>query len=183
VKAAVRLIVAVAVVAGISCVATAQKPNWQYPVIEGYGPAIPLPDAAVQPDTSLQYKIICDVGMDKTEGADKYNFQLAHVGRLINVFAVAGMKPDKMKVVAIIHSAATPIVLNNDQYKAKFGKDNPNIKLISELKKAGVQLYVCGQSLGDFEYQRDWVNKDITIALSAQVVLPTYQLMGYALMP
>lgn len=176
-----RILVAIAVGIMLSSAATAQ--NWVYPVIKNYGPAVSLPNAAVQPDTTLEYKILFDIGSEKTEGADAYNSQLAHVGRLINVFATAGVMPDRMKLVAVIHASATPIVLTNEKYKATYNKDNPNLQLISELKKAGVVLYVCGQSLGDFQYQEDWVSPDITIALSAQVVIPTYELKGYAYMP
>jgi intracellular sulfur oxidation DsrE/DsrF family protein len=176
-----RIAIAVAVVLMVSSVAAAQE--WQYPVIKDYGPALSLPNAAVQPDTTLEYKILFDIGSDKTEGSEGYNFQLAHVARLINIFATAGVMPDRMKLVAVVHSAATPIILTNEQYKATYKKDNPNLKLITELKQAGVVLYVCGQSLGDFKYKNEWVNPDITIALSAQVVIPTYELKGYAYMP
>lgn len=156
--------------------------QWQYPVIKGYGPARPLPNAAWQPDKNLEYKIIFDIKKEVED--NKYaNSALAHVARLINVFATAGVMPEKMKLVAIIHSAATPIVLNDATYKEKSGVDNPNTDLIRQLKKAGVELYVCGQSLGDFNYKEEWINPDITVALSAQVVLPTYELKGYALMP
>ncbi|WP_435550634.1 DsrE family protein [Desulfobacterium sp. N47] len=56
------------------------------------------------------------------------------------------------------------------------------MKLLSELKKNGVVLYVCGQTLADDDFKHEWVNPDISIALSALTVVPTYQLMGYALM-
>lgn len=157
--------------------------EWEYPVIKGYGSVNPLPHAAVQPDKNLQYKIIFDIGSDKLDADNNVNFQLSHVARLINVFASAGMMPDQMKLVAVVHSAATPIVLNNGMFKSKMNMDNPNLKLISELKDAGVKLYVCGQSLADFDYQQDWVNPDFTVALSSQVVIPTYELKGYAYMP
>jgi intracellular sulfur oxidation DsrE/DsrF family protein len=181
VKRLAPLLILVAAVTGAFSVAAAQ--TWEYPAIEGFGPAMPLPDAAVQPDTTLQYKIIFDIASDKTEGVDNYNFQLAHVARLINVFAVAGVGPERMKLVAVIHSSATPIVLNAAKYRAKFDKDNPNLDLVRRLREAGVKLYVCGQSLGDFSYDEGWVNEDITVALSAQVVIPTFELRGYAYMP
>ena len=152
-----------------------------YPVIKGYGPVHPLPNAAVQPDKSLDYKILFDVTK-----ASKYKNQanpaLDHIARLINVYASAGMMPDKLKLVAVIHGPATPVVLNNEAFKSKFGINNPNIELIKDLKKNGVIFYVCGQALADNNYKHEWVNKDITVALSALTVVPTYQLKGYALM-
>ncbi len=155
--------------------------EWVHPVIKDYGKAHPLPEAAIQPDKDLEYRVIFDV-KKSTENSDGINAALWHVARFINVFATAGVQPAQMKLVVIIHSDATSIVLNNDIYKEKTGKDNPNTNIISQLKKAGVQLFVCGQSLADFNYQENWVNADITVALSAQVVLPTFQLKGYALM-
>ena len=156
--------------------------NWEYPVIKGYGPAVSLPNAAVQPDKSLQYKILCDVSKPAASN-DQVNPGLDHVAQLINVYATAGMMPDQMELVVIIHSSATPIVLKNNEYKTKYGVDNPNLKLLNELKKNGVVLYVCGQSLAFYNFKQEWMNPDITLALSALTVIPTYQLMGYALLP
>lgn len=155
--------------------------KWEFPVIKDYGPVHPLPNAAVQPDKSLQYKILFDVTKAKADHYD-VNMALTHIARLINVYATGGIMPNQMKLVAVIHGPATPIVLNNTEYKKKFGKDNPNLGVISELKKNGVIFYVCGQALADNNYNQEWVNKDITIALSALTVVPTYQLRGYALM-
>ena len=166
--------------AGFMNLTNAQS-KWEYPVIKDYGPVHPLPHAAVQPDKSLQYKILFDVTKAGTD-PDHVNMALTHIARLINVYASAGVMPNKMKLVAVIHGPATPIVLNNKDYKKKFGKDNPDLGVISELKKSGVVFYVCGQALADNNYDQKWVNPNITIALSALTVVPTYQLKGYALM-
>lgn len=155
--------------------------QWEYPVIKGYGPVHALPHAAVQPVKSMHYKILFDI--TKTGKKDKVNPGLDHLARLINVFASAGVKPQKMKLVVIIHGPSTPIVLKNSIYRSKYGVNNPNIRLLSDLKKNGVVLYVCGQALADNKFKHDWVNPKITIALSALTVVPTYQLEGYALMP
>ncbi len=179
-KGITKLLFAALLVASCSSFASAQT-KWEYPVIKGYGPVHPLPHAAVQPDKSLNYKILFDITQAAKEN-NKVNPALGHLARLINVYASAGMMPSQMKLVAVIHGPATPIVLDNAEYKAKFGVDNPNIKLINELRKNGVVLYVCGQALADMSYEHKWVNHDITIALSALTVVPTYQLMGYALM-
>jgi intracellular sulfur oxidation DsrE/DsrF family protein len=155
---------------------------WEYPVITGYGPAQPLPDAAVQPDKSIKYKVLFDV-IVASKKPPAVNPGLEHVARFINVMATAGMMPKSMELVAVIHGDATPLVLDNKIYKQKFGTNNPNLKLISDLKNAGVKLYVCGQALGDFRYKHDWVNPDIVIALSALSTVTTYELKGYAYVP
>jgi intracellular sulfur oxidation DsrE/DsrF family protein len=155
---------------------------WDYPVIKGYGPVHPLPQAAIQPDKALHYKVLFDIKTPAKE-TSKVNPGLNHVARFINVMASAGLLPDQMEMVAVIHGNAAPIVLKNEIFKEKFKVDNPNIKLISDLKKAGVKLYVCGQSLADFTYKPEWVNPDIVLTLSALVDVPTFQLKGYAYLP
>ncbi len=179
-KNIVKLLSVVLLILSCSSIINAQT-KWEFPVIKDYGPVHPLPNAAVQPDKSLQYKILFDVTKAGTDH-DNINMALTHIARLINVYASAGIMPNKMKLVAVIHGPATPIVLNNTEYKKKFGKDNPDLRVISELKKNGVIFYVCGQALADNNYNQEWVNKDITVALSALTVVPTYQLKGYALM-
>jgi intracellular sulfur oxidation DsrE/DsrF family protein len=179
-KAIGKIVITALLVGSFASFAGAQT-KWEYPVIKGYGPVHPLPHAAVQPDKSLNYKILFDVTKASKDNA-KVNPALAHIARLINVYASAGMMPAQMKLVAVIHGPATPVVLDNAEYKSKFGVDNPNIKLINELKENGVVFYVCGQALADMSYEDAWVNEDITVALSALTVVPTYQLMGYALM-
>jgi intracellular sulfur oxidation DsrE/DsrF family protein len=156
--------------------------GWEYPVIKDYGPVYPMPGAAVQPDKSLEYKIVFDITQKAAKDSD-INPGLDHVARFINVFASAGIMPDKMKLVLIIHGPATGIALNNNMYVQQYGTDNPNIELLSALKKNGVILYVCGQSMADSDFQKDWIDPDITVALSSLTVLSTYQLKGYALMP
>ncbi len=166
----------------IVCSNNSYAQKWEYPVIKGYGPAQPLPKAAVQPDKSIKYKVLFDVtvGLKKP---DVMNPGLEHLARFINVMASAGVMPKDMEMVAIIHGNATSLVLDNQMFKKKFNTDNPKLQLITDLKNAGVKLYVCGQALADFKYNHLWVNHDITIALSALVVIPTYELRGYAYIP
>jgi len=71
----------------------------------------------------------------------------------------------------------------NEIFKDRFKKDNPNGKIIKDLKDVGVKLYVCGQALADDGFKDDWVNEQISVAVSALVVVPTYQLKGYAYLP
>lgn len=155
---------------------------WEYPVIKGYGPVQPLPHAAIQPDKNLHYKVLFDI---KTEAKkpDEVNAGLSHMARFLNVMASAGVKPESLEIVGVIHGAAGPVVLKNDIYKKKFKVDNPNIQLIKALKKAGAKLYVCGQTLADDNYQHEWINPDIVLTLSALVDVPTFELQGYAYLP
>lgn len=156
--------------------------DWQYPVIKGAGEIVTLPNAAVQPDAGLKYKIVFDItAWPKMDG--KVVPGLAKVARLINVFASAGVSPDKMDLVLVIHGPATEAVLKPEPFQKKHGFANANRDLLDQLKKAGVKLYVCGQGLAEHNIAQAEVNPRLTIAMSALTVLPTYQLRGYAFLP
>jgi len=155
---------------------------WEYPIIKNYGPMNPLPGAAVQPDKSIKYKVIFEITR-VAQGMDKVNPGLDRVARFLNVMAASGIMPEEMELAAVIHGPAAPAVLKNEIFKDRFKTDNPNEKIIKDLKEAGVKLFVCGQSLADNGFEHKWVNEQIAIAVAALVVVPTYQLKGYAYQP
>ncbi len=150
-------------------------------MIKKYGSSHNLPDAAVQPDPNLVYKMVFDI--TSQAGPEKVNSGFNHIARAINLFEESGYPAGKLQLAAVVHSKATESVLKNEPYRQKFSQDNPNLDLIKQLKQAGVEIYLCGQSLIGHGYERDMVAPDVTIALSALTVLSTYQLRGYALMP
>jgi intracellular sulfur oxidation DsrE/DsrF family protein len=85
-----------------------------------------------------------------------------------------------MKVVAVVHNLATQSILSNEAYKSKFGVDNPNSQLLDELAEAGVQVFVCGQSLKGRGYMDMTLHPTVTVSISALTILTTYQMYGYA---
>jgi intracellular sulfur oxidation DsrE/DsrF family protein len=58
--------------------------------------------------------------------------------------------------------------------------DNPNLKLYDELQKAGVKMFVCGQSIINRKVDRTKQVPQVQIATSMLTTLTTYQLKGYA---
>ena len=155
---------------------------WEYPAIKGYGPVEPLPNAAFQPDKLTKYRVLFDI-TKAAEGMDKVNPGLDRVARFLNVMAASGIVSKDMELVAVIHGPAAPAVLKNEIFKDRFKMDNPNERIIQVLREAGVKLYVCGQTLADNGFEHKWVNEQIAIAVAALVVVPTYQLKGYAYQP
>ncbi|MGH8402209.1 MAG: DsrE family protein [Gammaproteobacteria bacterium] len=161
----------------------AQPPGfWQTPVIKGAGSMHPLPQAAFQPQKDVTYKAVFSVTHGQKNPKD-LDDGLDHVARAVNVFASAGIPLEHLKFVVIIHGGATPIVLDNAHYKKAFGVDNPNLKVIKELKAAGVDIAVCGQAVAGEDYDYSWVNPDVKVALSALSTIVILQQEGYALMP
>ncbi len=153
---------------------------WHYPVIKGYGPEHTWPGVVVRPSAGATYKALFDLTQGKPQ-ATKVNPGLDHIARTINIFAAAGVPLKHMKFAVIIHGPATPIVLSAAAYQAKFGHPNPNLALIATLRKAGVDLLVCGNALGDMHFTPAEVNPDIHVALSALSTVIIMQNRGYAL--
>jgi intracellular sulfur oxidation DsrE/DsrF family protein len=162
--------------------ATAMAGEWVTPAVQGFGGVHPLPHAMVQPHAKHRYKAIFDV----TSGAKDpsgINPGLKHVARAVNAFASAGVPLSHLHFVAIVHGPkATAAVLSDAGYKKLFNMDNPNTKLLSELKKAGVKVYVCGQAMFDLKYPLSDVSKNVHVALSALSTVVIYGDMGYAYM-
>lgn len=141
-----------------------------------------MPEAAVQPRPDREYKILFDV--TKAAGTpDQVNPRLEHIARLINLFALAKVPPEKLKIVAVLHGPATAVALDDRHYREKYQVDNPNRKLIDALKRTGTVVYVCGQALAHKGFEPAWVNRDVSVALAALTVLAVYQLDGHVLIP
>ncbi len=156
--------------------------GWTYPVVKDYGRAWPLPNAAVQPTKGKTYKALFDLSHPAPTPNDILP-GLAHIARMVNVFASLGVAPDKLKIVAVFHGPVGFAAMNNDVYRTKFNVDNPNLKIIQELKAAGVEFFLCGQTLHEGNFNEKDMLPEVKLATSAMVVLVAYQNDGYALMP
>ncbi|MDE2235808.1 MAG: DsrE family protein [Gammaproteobacteria bacterium] len=154
---------------------------WITPAIQSDGPMHPLPDAAYQPSKSKVYKAVFAVTRP-SKGANDPDGGLTPVARAVNVFASAKVPLNHLRFVVLIYGIdASPMVLDNAHYKERFGTDNPNLKIIRELKAAGVKVVVCGQALAALGIEHSWVDPDVTIALSALSTMVILQDQGYAL--
>lgn len=148
------------------------------PVIKNYGGIYAIPMAEETPAEDLNYNIVIDIRSGPSS-ADMINPALNNIARMLNLHAVGGTSPDKIKVKAVIHNMATPTIADNATYNEKFGMDNPNIGLIQELTDAGVELFVCGQSMIARDYPFDGLNPNIKLSVSALTVMTTYEIQGY----
>jgi hypothetical protein len=81
-----------------------------------------------------EYKILFDI-TKAAEAPDEINPGLEHVARLINLFALAKIPPQKLKIVAVLHGRATAASLDDRYHREKYQRDNPNSKLIDALKQ------------------------------------------------
>jgi len=150
-----------------------------FPIIKNYGGVFEIPDAAEKPDPSMEYKIVIDLA-GGSENPTAINDYLNNIARMINLHSVGGVPKEKIHVVIAIHNQATYSIMDNETYKQKYKADNPNLALYKALREAGVDLYVCGQSLIGRSIDKTKISPDIKIATSMLTVLTIYQLKGYA---
>jgi len=155
---------------------------WTTPTIQGYGPIHFLPDAAFKPDPGHTYKVVFSLTQAPKTPSDA-NPALDHVARTVNLYVAAGVPLSHLKFVAVAYGAATPLALDDAHYRAAYNVANPNLRLIAELKKAGVTVAVCGQAVAEHHFDYGWIAQDVTLALSGLTTVTTLQSQGYALMP
>jgi len=154
---------------------------WATPTIEGYGKIHYLPDAAYKPDPGQTYKIVFAL-TQAPKTPDQVNPALDRVARTVNLYVAAGVPLTHLKFVAVASGPATALVLDEAHYQAAYKTANPNLPLIEKLRKAGVDVAVCAQAVAEHDYQYEWVDKHVTLSLSALTTITTLQHQGYDLM-
>ena len=151
-----------------------------YPLVPGHGGVVPLPLAAEQPRKGA--KAVFDITADAKPG--EVNKGLEQVARLLNLYGAAGLTARDVKIAAVCHGAADKAVLSDTAYLARFKvAANPNLPLIRGLKKAGVEVFVCGQSLHELGFKTKEVAEEVPVADAAMLVLVNKQAGGYAYIP
>jgi intracellular sulfur oxidation DsrE/DsrF family protein len=154
---------------------------WSTPAIAGYGKIhfVNTPDYNPATTPGLSNKIVFQI--NRNEGDVRQpNLGLERVARVTNLYYAAGVPLDQLKFVVSINSDAVPAALNNDQFRKTYGTDNPNLKLIDELRKAGVKVTICDQSVAFHQLERDWIDTRVTHTLSSGTTVASLQNEGYA---
>jgi intracellular sulfur oxidation DsrE/DsrF family protein len=152
-----------------------------FPVVKSSGGVFKVPEAVEVADLALDYKIVGDL-MVGPEKPSEINPGLERIARLFNAYSEAGIAPEKIGVVVVVHYKGTPLILNDEAYKKEFGVANPNTALINELAGKGVEFFICGQSLRMRGYTDTPKNPNIKVTHAALIATTTFQLKGYALL-
>lgn len=176
-----KLVLAFILLAGAASQSSAQ---WGAPAaaaIPGARGYVSIPNAAVSPDKKRTYRAIYNATIAPKEPTQLVP-ALNMAGGALNAFAATGVPLSNAKFAVVFHGLAIDGILDDEHYKAKHGVANPNLKVLSELKKAGVKVFVCGQSLVRENIDPKFISPDVTVASAAQIVLMTYQNDGYALL-
>lgn len=159
----------------------AQNERTKGEIINDFGEFFPLENPDIKTDTSANFKVILDVSKT-SEDKSIPNKYIVTAARFLNMHANEGMSKNQLKAAMTIHASAWQDVLNNKEYKEKFGVDNPNIKLINQLNEAGVDIILCGQTADYRGLNKNNVIPSVKFALSAMTALLQYQNNGYIYM-
>jgi intracellular sulfur oxidation DsrE/DsrF family protein len=150
------------------------------PAIRNYGKVVKLPRASHQPRDGS--KIVVDV----TKGGDAatLNPAIEKVARFVNIYRGAGKAPSSVDIAIVLHGDATLASLNADAYANRFRTEsNPNLDCLRQLHEAGVEIFVCGQSLIGKGAQPQQVIDYVDVAVSALTTMVNLQTDGYAYVP
>jgi Uncharacterized conserved protein len=140
-----------------------------------------IPNVAIPPDKKRIYRAIYDATKAAKEPSEIIP-ALNMAGSELNGLAVSKIPLANAKFVIVFHGAAINGILDDAHYRSKFGISNPNLPVLSKLKKSGVKIFVCGQNLLGENIDFKTISKDVTVASDALIVLMSYQNDGYALM-
>jgi intracellular sulfur oxidation DsrE/DsrF family protein len=150
------------------------------PIVEDFGAVFPIDNPDLVLDKDKTYKVIFDVYSDPAKKKD-INPMILTAARYLNMHAQQGVPHKNLKVALVLHGAATKSALNDKAFQKHYGIDNPNGDLLVALKKAKVELYVCGQSYASMRYEKDEKHGAVQMALSALTTLVEYQSDGFQL--
>lgn len=151
----------------------------EFPVIVGFGGVARVPDAVELPRSGVKLVLDVTAASSSPEQASK---GLDRAARVVNLYGLAGLSPNDLKITVVLHGEATESVLTDSAWKSRFPTAaNPNLPLIDQLRNAGVEVLVCGQALHYRKVQREEVHSNVPVAMSAVTVLLNRQSDGFSL--
>lgn len=148
----------------------------EFPLIEGYGSVVALPEAEERP--RIGGRVVFDTTAAAPAG--KANRGLESAARLVNIYAQEGLTASRPQIAVILHHNAMPSALADSAHERAGGGSNPNRELVERLLAAGVEVWVCGQSLVRGGHALSDVIPGIRVAHSAMIFNMNRQQDGWA---
>lgn len=162
------------------CFAFSQTPaSAQALAVPAAGAMTDFPEAHELPDPSLNYKIVFDV-QSMASSPDQVNPALKMIGTLINTYEKHGVSPAHLHLTAVFHGPSIVVVTDDATYKGRTGvAHNPNVEILEQLQKAGLQMVICGQSAMAQHYDFKTILPLAQINYSASVTFINLETRGY----
>jgi len=174
-KTLLALFLAAALVSGATRAAAQSLP------VPGVEAARDVPDAKEMPNPAIVHKVVFDMATAGPKPTEVHPM-LQAVARYVNTLAKTGVPAANRKVAVVFHQGATDYIMTNDAYKARHeGQDNPNLSMMQALKKAGVDLRVCGQATLGRKIDAKDIMPEVQRDLWALTTIIALQQQGYVL--
>jgi intracellular sulfur oxidation DsrE/DsrF family protein len=151
-----------------------------YPAIQGYGGVNTVPFETLKPDPTHKYKFVVEIS-NRIEDKKEVSDYLDYAAKMYNVHIYAGIPAENIELVFVVYSGSTPIVLSNEEYLKRFEVDNPNTELLDELKKNGIRVIVCGQSMMKQNLVPEMIYPSVEMAVSRFTATTDLMQKGYLL--
>jgi len=148
------------------------------PVIDNYGPVFAVPQGSYNLLPDQQYKVVMDVGKGP-EDPVTLNRSIESAARFLNMQARNGTAPENLKMAIVLHGSGARAALNEQAHAKHFSVPNGSKGLVEALGKAGVDIYICGQTAAYYGYAPDDLLPQVTMAVSAMTVHVRLQQEGY----
>ena len=147
--------------------------EWVNPANFEAGKIVAFPQAAHQPTAGT--KVVYDA--TKCPKDKPVAPVLERMARLVNLAQVAHVEPKKLQLAVVFSGEATVVCLRDEAFA---GGKNPHLPILQQLKRFGVQFYICGQALSERNYRPADVHPDVILAASAMTTLINEQSQGAA---
>ncbi len=148
------------------------------PMIPDYGRSAAVEDSDFQLPADHDYRVVWEI-TGYNSGPDAVNRNLDRVARFLNLHAKNGVPRENMHLAVVVHGAALASMTHDEAYQELNGMDNPTLELVERLGEAGVQLYVCGQSMAFRGWGKDMLASPVKLAPSAMTMMHLLQSQGY----
>lgn len=150
------------------------------PIIQDYGQVWSIENPEYQVETETEFKVVFDI-MNSPEDVNQRNASIETAARFLNMHGQSGVSKENMKVALVVHNKASKDIITNEAYKARYGIDNPNAKMVQQLMDAGVEFIFCGQSSLSRNFPIEETISGVQLSLSAMTALIQLQNDGYRL--
>jgi len=169
-------------ICSVAFIALAEAQSIVYPAIQGYGGIEEVPFETIKPDPSQKYKFVVEIryGISDKKELSEY---LDYAARMYNAHIFSGIPKENIDLVFVVYAGATPTILTNEEYQKRFEVANPNAELLDELKRNGIRVIVCGQSMVKQDLLHSMIYPGVEMAVSRFTATTDLIHKGFLLFP
>jgi intracellular sulfur oxidation DsrE/DsrF family protein len=169
------------IISNVFCIASAEEVDFSKgPIFKNHGENTIIEGGLANPELQ-RFKVVFDIYKENTSLKPHRN--LDSVARFINMHARAGVPLENIDVAIVVHGKASYDLMNEKAYKQKFIQENPSSKLLNELLKNKVKVFICGQSSAFLGLNKTQYKNGVSMSLSAMTANALLQQQGYTLNP